>query len=539
MFRARIKNPILKGFYPDPSICRVGNDFWLVTSTFSYFPGIPIFHSKDLSNWKQVGNVLDRAEQLDLNGQGISRGLFAPTIRYHKGRFYVVCTNVGGKGNFVVTAKNPTGPWSNPVWLDAPGIDPSLFFDTDGSAWYIGTRPAPEGPSYDGNWEAWAQPFDTEKLCLFGESVGLWRGALRDCIWPEAPHIYKVGSWYYLTIAEGGTGLDHAVSVARSSSITGPWIGKRSNPILTHRNLGSRAQITNVGHGDLFDDCEGNWWMVCLASRPRPSLDGTGRVSNLGRETFIVPIHWEEEWPFASAKTGHIEDCYEGLNLDLSAAQESFGESIIEYFDNEKLPPYFLFLRTPVEGSWTLNPIKGTLDLSCQAADLSSNDPVSFVGVRQCHFNWRLSARVSLKSSHQGDSAGLAILQSETFQYRFEIFASKENGTADKLRIVKVAGKAAEILFEGPLDESWGTTPVLSVSQINQSLSFFVGKTKINLTRIPLEADASILSTEIAGGFVGTTLGMYASGNGASCYGDSYCCGSGIFSQFEYHPLES
>lgn len=538
--KATIHNPILSGFCPDPSICRVGEDFWLVTSTFSYFPGLPVFHSRDLAHWTQVGNVLDRPEQLELAGQGISRGLFAPTIRYHNGLYYVVCTNVDGKGNFVVTAENPAGPWSNPSWLKAPGIDPSLFFDTDGSAWYIGTRPAPEGPKYNGNWEVWAQPFDMEKRCLTGESMGLWRGALRDCIWPEGPHVYRIGDWYYLTIAEGGTGPDHAVSVARSKSMSGPWVGKPSNPILTHRHLGSQASIVNVGHADLVDDTDGNWWMVCLASRPRSGLDSPAsgdlagrRVSNMGRETYIVPVRWEDEWPLAAADTGRIEATYEGPCLDLAAAQASRGDTVIEFFDGDALPPNFLFLRTPVEGSWALDPAQGALKLSCQAADLSSKDPVSFVGVRQRHFDWRLSARVRLEGAASSSSAGLALLQSETHQYRFELVAGSSAGDGvERLRVVRVAGGAPQAILDIPFESRWGNAPTLAVTQVAQSLSFFIGPHPGALVRLPVEADARILSTEVAGGFVGTVIGMYASGNGKND------AARAAFSLFSYQSLE-
>ena len=228
------KNPILPGFYPDPSICRVDDDYYLVTSSFAYYPGVPIFHSKDLVNWKQIGHVLDRPSQLPLDGQGQSEGIFAPTIRYNDGTFYMITTNVGSGGNFIVTAKDPAGPWSDPYYLEAPGIDPALFFDDDGKAYYIGTRPAPEGPRYFGNWEAWAQEIDLKTMKLVGESVGLWRGALRDSAWPEGPHLYKIDGTYYLMIAEGGTGPEHAVSISRSNAVTGPYVGNPANPILTH-----------------------------------------------------------------------------------------------------------------------------------------------------------------------------------------------------------------------------------------------------------------------------------------------------------------
>ena len=193
-------NPILKGFYPDPSICRKGDDFYLVCSSFVYAPGVPIFHTKDLAHFEQIGNILDRESQLPLSGD-ISRGIFAPTIREHNGIFYMITTNVSSGGNFIVTAKDPAGPWSEPYYLgedEAPGIDPSLFFDDDGKCYYVGTRPNPEGVRYNGDWEIWVQELDLEQMKLVGSSMAIWKGALKDVIWPEGPHLYKKDGYYYL-----------------------------------------------------------------------------------------------------------------------------------------------------------------------------------------------------------------------------------------------------------------------------------------------------------------------------------------------------
>jgi len=209
------KNPILPGFYPDPSVCRVGDDFYLVTSTFAYFPGVPIFHSKDLVNWSQIGNVLTRDSQLPVKDAEVSRGIFAPTIRWHNGTFYMITTNVSGMGNFFVTATDPAGPWSEPTVIKgAPGIDPSLFFE-DGKCWYHGTCEKPDG-KYFGDNDIYLQELCLETGQLVGERHVIWHCALRNAVWPEAPHIYKRGEWYYLLISEGGTGPDHAVTVARS-----------------------------------------------------------------------------------------------------------------------------------------------------------------------------------------------------------------------------------------------------------------------------------------------------------------------------------
>lgn len=298
-----ITNPILPGCYPDPSICRVGDDFYLITSTFEYLPGLPIFHSRDLTQWRQIGHVIDREGMLNYFGIKSSGGLFAPTIRYDPFTklYYVVCTLVAEnaeqrdfrapKGNFVVTAKNPAGPWSDPIWLQKEGIDPSLFFDVDGRIWLHGTRLADPG-EWDDQTEVWLQELDRDTLLPIGQEYVLWTGALKGAVWAEGPHIYRIGSYYYLLTAEAGTEFHHAISIARSKNIIGPYEGNRGNPVLTHRNLGRTYPVMGVGHADLVQGLDGAWWAVLLAMR----LYG-GYHYNLGRETFLVPVTWEDDWP--------------------------------------------------------------------------------------------------------------------------------------------------------------------------------------------------------------------------------------------------
>lgn len=297
-------NPILTGFYPDPSICAVGKDFYLVNSTFAYFPGLPVFHSTDLIHWEQIGNALDRPDQICLEGCRHSQGIYAPTIRYHEGTFYLVTTYSSGPGSFILTAKDPAGPWSDPYWLgeDAPGIDPSLFFDEDGRCYYVGTRPNPAGVRYNGDWEIWVQELDLHTMKLTGESHAVWKGALKNVIWPEGPHLYKHDGYYYLMNAEGGTGPDHCVSIARSEQVYGPYVGNPDNPILTHRHLGRNYPVTCAGHGDLVEDADGNWYMVLLACRPRQGH------TLLGRETFLAKVVWENGWPVVNPGVGRLEE---------------------------------------------------------------------------------------------------------------------------------------------------------------------------------------------------------------------------------------
>ena len=298
------ERPILPGCYPDPSVCRVGDDYYLVTSTFEYFPGLPVFHSTDLESWTQVGHAVDRLDQLDLSTVASSGGLYAPTIRHHAGTFYLTCTLVGGDGptgNFVMTATDAAGPWSGPTWLEGDGFDPSLFFDDD-RAWFVGTRPCAK-PEWHDQAEVWLREFDPEALALVGEETALWTGAVRGAVWAEGPHLYRVGDWYYLLASEGGTEEHHAVSVARSRSVEGPYEGSRSNPVFTHRALGFGHPITGVGHPDLVDGPDGRWWAFLLASRPL----GDYRAL-LGRETFAVAVDWEDDWPVFAPGVGQLAE---------------------------------------------------------------------------------------------------------------------------------------------------------------------------------------------------------------------------------------
>lgn len=300
-------NPVLPGFYPDPSVCRVdgegGTWFYLVNSTFEYLPGLPIHRSRDLLHWELIGHVLDRPGQVDVSLVRDSGGLFAPTIRHDGNRFLVVCTVVGGgqhgSGNFVVTATDPAGPWSDPIWWDMDGIDPSIMIEPDGTLWAHGTRLAPE-PEWEQQTEVWVRLLNNQTLKPEGGETIIWSGALRGAIWSEGPHLVHHEGYVYLLAAEGGTGFHHAIIVARAKSPLGPFTGNPSNPVLTHRNLGRAAAVSNVGHADLVEAPDGTWWAVCLATRAWDHCD------LLGRETFLVPVTWEDGWPVFAPGEGQL-----------------------------------------------------------------------------------------------------------------------------------------------------------------------------------------------------------------------------------------
>lgn len=494
------KNPILPGFYPDPSICRVGDDYYLVTSTFEYFPGIPVFHSKDLVNWRQIGHVLDRPSQLDLDQVKPSGGVFAPTIRYHDGVYYVVNTNVGKKGNFVVTATDPAGPWSDPYWLEAEGIDPSLFFDEDGKAYYTGTRPAPEGPAYSGNWEIWLQEFDIATKQLVGETYSLWRGALRDAIWPEGPHIYKINGYYYLMISEGGTGPDHALSVARSEQLTGPYTGYPRNPILTHRHLGLDYPIANVGHGDIVETRTGEWWMVLLASRPYG-----GYYRNLGRETFLVPFIWEEGWPVVKPGKGIVEMVETAPDLP---EHHWVPPAACDHFDSTTLGMQWMFARTPREHFYSLDARPGHLRLMLRPEKITENVNPSLVCRRQQHMKFAARTKMEFTPQAENETAGIVLLQSSRFNFRFEYVKS---GGEFLVQLTQCRDGVEQVLAAKPFEAN---VLYLTVAAHDQDYSFYYGSTPEENLALAENVDGRILSTDVAGGFVGACLGMYASSNG-------------------------
>src|SRR5690349_3069235 len=265
----KLVNPIMAGFYPDPSVLKVESDYYLINSTFAYFPGIPVFHSKDLKNWKQIGNVISRPSQMNFMGHRMTRGLFAPAIDYHKGTYYVTCTLIDKGGNFVVTAKNPAGPWSDPIFIpQVRGIDPSLFFDTDDKAYILYNSDAPDNkPLYSGHRTIRMYEFDALNGKVIGEERILVNGGVdisKKPVWIEGPHILKRDGWYYLYAAEGGTSVNHSEVVLRSKDVWGPYVPYENNPILTQRDLPAdrKQPITSAGHAQLVEGPDGKTYAI-------------------------------------------------------------------------------------------------------------------------------------------------------------------------------------------------------------------------------------------------------------------------------------
>ena len=420
-------NPILPGGYPDPSICRDGDYWYLVNSSFEYYPGLPIHRSRDLVNWELIGHGLHRESQVsgavnlvDVQSDG---GIHAPTIRCGDGTFYIITTNVylppepGAHAemvNFVITAEDPAGPWSEPHVLEgAPGIDPDIFFDDDGRVWYVGTH-APENPSFEGEGEIWLQEIDTENWALTGERHFLWRGACGG-VWVEGPHLYKHDGRYYLLVAEGGTSFNHAVMIAVSDEITGPYQSNPRNPILTSRHLGYDHWVNSTGHADLFQLADGRWYLVTLGIR-----GDVEQRSNMGRETHLVPVTWEREpfewkavkydWPVASPLSGRVEKTYP---LPFPGRPQVRSVEFIDDFSDPYLGLAWNFRRVPLPGTWSLEANPGYLRLNALPGVIRERGRAALLGVRQTETAFAFETRMLFSPGHEGSEAGMALFQKD------------------------------------------------------------------------------------------------------------------------------
>ena len=501
----RYRNPIIPGFHPDPSICRVGQDFYLVTSSFEYFPGVPISHSRDLINWRQIGHCLTRLSQLPLDGCRASGGIWAPTIRHDNGIFYMTTANVTGGGHFFVTATDPAGEWSEPVWVEGAGFDASLFFD-HGKAyfqWYV----YPLGIH------------QTEIDLVTGKHLTtpriVWEGSGGRS--PEGPHLYKIGDVYYLLAAEGGTEDGHMVTIARSQSVWGSWESCPRNPILTHRSLDRPIQTT--GHGDLVQAADGSWWMVFLGTRPV----GYPRYHLLGRETFLTPITWEDGWPVVGNR-GTVDPEMDAPLPDSHPWTET--EILRDEFDGSELGFHWNWLRNPDPARYSLSARSSWIRLF--GAESTLNDPASptFVGRRQRHLKCRVTARMDFHPQNENEEAGLVVLGDNRHHYEIGITCQAENRLVfvrrkiGTLQAVVAQQQLPEglILLRADADEAWYT---FRYAMDNGEW--------LELAR----GEARYLSSESGAAiFTGTYFGMYATGNGQHCQTPA------DFDWFEYQIVE-
>ena len=515
----KFSNPIIRGGYPDPSICKVGDTFYLVNSSFEYFPGLPIHKSKDLINWELIGYGLDRESQvsskvnlIDVQSNG---GIHAPTIRYHDGVFYIITTNVyfdvdkqkADMVNFIITADNPSGPWSDPIHiLGAPGIDPDLFFDDDGRVWYVGNQ-MPKNPNFNGEGEIWLQELDLNEFKLIGERHLLWRGACSGD-WAEGPHIYKKDGRYYLLIAEGGTSFNHAVMVALSDNIEGPYISNPRNPIITSRHLSYDNWVNSTGHGDIIELDDGKNYMVLLGIR-----NEIERGSNMGRETFLAPVNWEREpfewketkhlWPVVAAETGRVERINEVV---FSGSVQNIVTSFEDKFESDNLDLKWNFRRYPIEKTFYLDKQQNRLNLICHQNQIKERVSAALLGFKQTESSFEYSTQMFFEPLNNGSEAGISIFQKDDNYINFTLIRND-----DKIVLQSYAVKDTEI--EQFLSES--------IKQYNGQIEFRIVanedsyKLYYKTSRKDFELFTILKGNLlISKGYTGAHLGLYATGNG-------------------------
>ena len=484
-------NPIITGMNPDPSICRVGDDYYLVTSTFEYFPGLPVYHSKDLVNWKLIGHALSRPESCPLGGAYSSGGNYAPAIRYNDGTFYVACTNYGVRGTqgaFYVTATNPAGPWSDPVWVGNWNVDPSILFANDSMYW---VSPDNKGSFMVGTFDPVQKKF-IKPLQLIAAGLG---GSS-----PEGPHMYKINDYYYLMSAEGGTGYEHREVIQRSKSPYGPFEPGPYNPVISNMNH-PESPFHAIGHADIIQLPDESWWLVSLGIRPRG-----GKFHHLGRETFLAPVTWTEDgWPIAGTN-GVMEEEYPRPNLPEHVWEK---EPVRDDFNGSTLALQWNFIRNPYDADWSLTENPGYLRLNGSKVSLKDVDSPAFVGRRQTAFNMVASTNIIFSPTAENEEAGLVIRGNDENSYQLLITLR------DGKRVVLFRQFLQGEVVEEKIGEISVGEIVLRISATELEYQFWMqeeGKTATLIGTAPTKN----ISTEKIGGFIGAYIGMFASGNGTA-----------------------
>lgn len=517
------RNPILPGFYPDPGMFRVGDDFYLVTSTFTYFPGVPIFHSTDLVNWRQIGHVLDRPEQMDVEGLQISEGIFAPTIQHHDGVFYMITTIIGKGGNFVVTATDPAGPWSKPTFLpEVKGIDPSIFFDDDGKSYVVYNGDPPENKSlYNGHRTIRMIEFDRKNLKTVGDNKILVNGGVNihaKPVWIEAPHIYKTRGYYYLWAAEGGTSVNHSQVVFRTKDLKEMFIPYKDNPILTQRHLDPNRPnpISATGHADMVETKNGEWWAVFLATRPYT----TGDHYNIGREVFLAPVKWtDDDWPVIDPDHEEVMYSYVAPDLPENKGDMPFPVSgsftIKDNFDQEKLKDYWIFVRVPKEKWYSVNTKSKKLKINLRPETAFGRSNPSFIARRQQHQKGNISTEFTFEPKTENESAGVLLFQNETHHLFFAKELNSDGSTSVKL-LKAIGENDYEVLAEEKLQKSSKSPLSLKVEFDKADYTFYFREKGVkDWQKLHEFKEGQYLSTRVAGGFVGVTMGPYATSSGS------------------------
>ncbi|WP_114778504.1 glycoside hydrolase family 43 protein [Botryobacter ruber] len=506
-------NPIIQGAYPDPAITRKGGDYYMVHSSFAIFPGVPIFHSKDLVNWTQIGHVLDRPSQLNVHNTGISAGVYAPDIKYNQNNdtFYMITTAfAGGLGNIVVKTKDPLKGWSDPVKLKFDGIDPSLFFDDNGKAYVVHNDAPDKGKElYQGHRVIKVWDYDVEKdQVIPGTDKIIVDGGVdieKKPIWIEAPHIYKKNGRYYLMCAEGGTGGWHSEVIFVSDNPRGPYKPAPSNPILSQRYLNpNRAnKVDWAGHADLVEGPDGKHYGVFLAIRPNEK----NRV-NIGRETFILPVDWSGEFPvFENGLVPMEPKLKVPAGVENKTGKEGFfpngNFTFTDNFTSDKLDYRWVGLRGPREAFVSTS--KKGLQINPLPVNIKEVKPTSTLFLRQQHNNFTYTTTLDFKPASEKELAGITLLQSEKFNY---VYGLTRKDKDVYLVLERTEKGTSKIIASKKVDVK---KPIqLRVKADGDNYQFSYSMNGADFVNVGETVSGDILSTNVAGGFTGAMIGLYA-----------------------------
>lgn len=484
-------NPILRGMNPDPSICRAGDDYYLATSTMGYYPGIPIYHSRDLVHWRLIAHCLTHPEQFLPEKNGRAPMIFAPTLRYHNGVFYMITTNVHGGGNFYVTATDPNGPWSDPIVVDAEVFDPSLLFDDDGKVYYCR-----RGRGRDRDIVQAEIDIKTGKLLSEYRSISL--GMVSEDA--EAPHVYHISDWYYLLLAEGGSRFLHMATIGRSRSVWGPFEPCPHNPILAQHHTWW-LPVRSIGHADLVEAADGSWWAVFLGTR-HASYDA---LTVLGRETFLARVEWADDWPVLD------KQAMQRLQIDAPTLPSHpwAPESTRDDFETVALRPEWTQLTAPVEGVLDLHARPGFLRLHGQAGFDASGS--AFVGIRQTELAYTAMTELEFDPLYENEEAGISVFQA--LRYRYDLRVIRREGRRG-VQLHKAVGDMETESAVHPVPDG----PLMLRIVAGPSAFAFYCRTAADAEWMEIGTGLTqLLTSEVAGTWTGLFISLYSTGNGSVC----------------------
>ncbi|MDO4297617.1 MAG: glycoside hydrolase family 43 protein [Lachnospiraceae bacterium] len=518
---AFIQNPILQGFNPDPSFLRVGDDYYIATSTFEWFPGVQIHHSKDLVHWELIAHPLERTSQLDMLGEDDSCGVWAPCLTYDKGTFYLIYTDAKSfvgmfkdTYNYLVTAKDIRGPWSEPIYLNKSGFDPSLFHDDDGRKYLVNM--AMDYRSYQSKFGGiFLQEYSEEEKKLVGPRINIFKGTPSGIT--EGPHLYKHDGYYYLMTAEGGTEYRHAVTVARSRSITGPYEPDPAGHMLTTKHLAGYP-LQKSGHGSLVEAANGRWYLTHLCSRPL----GTRRVCVLGRETALQEVVWKDGWLRLADGTNRP-----ALTVEIPDAKGSqYSNDLREDFDGNTWSIHLQSLRAPLGELASLTERKGWLRLH-GAESPNSKYRQAHLAHRQQSFTCEVTTKMEFHPEHFQHLAGLTYYYNTMCYYY--LYVTRDEMLGKVLSVIRCdlregthpIGAGVQIPEDGAV--------YLRLTTHGETANFSYSVDGENYTQVGPELDALLVSDDY---FNKTGHNMFTGAFAGICCQD--LAGDGCYADFDF-----